>query len=730
MKESFKNQILKYLRHSDYRPVKLQKLARELGVSSDDYHHFKAAFDELRGAGLVAIRERSLIELRPLTGQVVGTFRANPKGFGFVTALEKDQHADLFIPPDSTADAVTGDIVSARVVRQTRRGGQIRYSGKIVEVLQRGQNKIVGTLRKGHQGWFVEPDGRAFVEPVSVDDVTAKNAHEKDKVVAEIITWPTEKYLARGVIVEVLGKAGRYESEINSIIRQYQLPELFDEDCLSQARLTAEMFEKNDSADREDITDKTIITIDPPDAKDFDDAISLEKDSEGKWVLGVHIADVSYFVPEGSPLDNQAKERGNSVYLPGKTLPMLPEILSNGICSLQPGQKRFVKSAYTTYDQQGKILSRRFANSSLCSTQRLTYEQADNALRGKTRDILPEVVKLLKDMEQLSRIIEKRRTKEGMLHLDLPETELVFDKAGRVIDAHPADTSYPHTIIEMFMVEANEAVAGLLDRLNVSFIRRIHPEPDVMSLKELSNLLRTVGLSFPKNPDRYDIQQLLESVKGKPSSPTVNMVVLRSLERAVYSPRNIGHYALASRHYSHFTSPIRRYADLLVHRLLENHLQKKSAPKDEDTDLVEIGKHITFTEERAEDAEKELKTVLILQMLSKKIGDVLDCVVTGLAGFGVFAQCNKFGIEGLIPLEQLGRDDWQYNQKGYCITGRHSGKVIHLGQPIKARIISVDVSSRRLSLAPAEPITEISQKQGKEKKERKQRKIKRTGRFK
>ena len=729
MKESFKNQILKYLRHSDYRPIKIHRLAKELAVSSEDYPQFKAAFDELRKAGSITIGPGSLIELRPLTGQVIGTFRANPRGFGFVTALEPDSHADLFIPPDSTADAVTGDIVAAKVVKQTRRGAQIRYSGKIVEILQRGQNKIVGTLRKGQQSWFVEPDGRAFVEPVTVDDITAKNANEKDKVVVEIINWPTEKYLARGVIVEVLGKAGRYESEISSVIRQFQLPDQFDEDCLAQARLAAKMFEKNQDVDREDITGKTIITIDPPDAKDFDDAISLEKDSDGNWLLGVHIADVSFFVTEGSPLDNQARERGNSAYLPGKTLPMLPEILSNGICSLQPGQKRFVKSSSTTYDSHGNVLSRRFANSVICSTQRLTYEQADKALCGKTGEVLPEVVRLLKDMEQLSRIIEDRRTKAGMLHLELPETELVFDKAGRVIDAHPADTSYPHTIIEMFMVEANEAVAGLLDRLNVSFIRRIHPEPDMMSLKELSNLLRTIGLAFPKNADRYDIQQLLESVKGKPSSPAVNMAVLRSLEKAVYSPRNIGHYALASRHYCHFTSPIRRYADLLIHRLLENYLQKKSPPRGDDSNLAEIGKHITFTERRAEDAEEELKTVLILQMLSKRIGEVLDCVVTGLAGFGIFAQCKKFGIEGLIPLEQLGSDDWQYNQKAYCITGRRSGKVIHLGQPIKAKIISVDVSARRLSLAPAEPIIKILQKQSKREKERIQRKPKRNPRL-
>ena len=729
MQESYKKLILKYLRQEGFRPLTLSKLAKELAVSNEDYTAFKAAFDELRSQSSVTVSHKSLIELRPLSGQVIGTFRANPKGFGFVTSLEPGSHEDLFIPPDSTADAVTGDIVAAKVVKQTRRGTQLRYSGKIIEILQRSTNKLVGVLKKTNQGWLVEPDGRAFVEPVSVDDITAKNAREKDKVVVEIINWPTEKYLARGVITEVLGRAGAYETETKSIIKQFQLPEEFDRSCLSQARQAAAEFDRADYSEREDITNKTIITIDPPDAKDFDDAISLENDSNNNRLLGVHIADVSYFLGQATALDKEAAERGNSVYLPGKTIPMLPEILSNGICSLQPGQKRLVKSVYITYDRNGSILSRRFANSILCSTQRLTYEQADKALRNKSADVKSEVVTLLKKMEQLSRDIEQRREKAGMLHLDLPETELVFDKAGRVIDAHPADTSYPHTIIEMFMVEANDAVASLLDSLNVTFIRRIHPEPDAMSFKDLANVLRTVGLSLPKSADRYDLQNLLRAVKGNEASYAVNMLVLRSLEKAVYSPRNIGHFALASRHYSHFTSPIRRYADLLVHRLLENYLSKKTMSENRDLDLAGIGKHITFTEQRADDAEEELKTVLILQMLSKRVGDVLDCAVSGLAGFGLFVRCQKFGIEGLIPIEHLQGDDWKYHQKAHCLIGRTSGKVIHLGLPIKSKIISVNIPARQLTLAPAEEIIKKSERPESRKKKNKPVRKRRSGRF-
>ena len=565
--------------------------------------------------------------------------------------------------------------------------------------------------------------GTGFLEPIAVDDVSAKGAKQKQKVVVEILSWPTTKYLARGVIIEVLGKAGRYESEIKSIIRQYHLPGEFEDDCIEQARQENANFNPEQPGDRDDITGKVIITIDPPDAKDFDDAISISKDSDGNWVLGVHIADVGNFIPPGSALDVEAKNRGNSVYLPGKTIPMLPEILSNGICSLQPGQKRFAKSVYITYGRKGNVLGRNFANSTIRSTQRLTYKEADRILKGSTKSVKPEVVELLKNMEALSRAIERRRAENGMLHLDLPETDLVMDKSGRVVDAHPADDSYPHTIIEMFMVEANDAAASVLDRLNVSFMRRIHPEPDSLSMQNLAKLVRAFGFSLPKNPDRAAIKNLLAAVKGKDCSLAVNLVVLRSFEKAQYSPLHIGHFALGSEHYCHFTSPIRRYADLLVHRVLENYLQKDLDSSDNKLELTEIGKHIGFTEQRAEDAERELRAVLILQMLSSRIGDELDCVVTGLAGFGVFVQCRKFGIEGLIRMDDLGPDVWKYDQKAQCIVGLRSASSVRLGQSIKVRIVSVNIGARQLNLIPVEPLVSAGREVKKSKATKKTRKV-------
>jgi ribonuclease R len=713
MPEIFKRKILKLLRHPDYKPLKLSKLAKALAVGAQEYQQFKAAFEQLRQAGQISLGSRNLLTLPDISSRFIGTFRANPKGFGFVTPLEPDAHEDLFIPPNAAADAMTGDIVAARVVKKGKRAGRMRYSGKVVEVLERANNRFVGTLLKTKAGWLVQPDGTVFTEPICVDDVTAKNAAEKDKVIVELLAYPTETYLARGVIIEVLGKAGRYDSEVNSIICQYHLPSVFDDACTRQARQVAGRFDPDRPGDREDMTGKTIITIDPPDAKDFDDAISLEKDHSGNWVLGVHIADVSTFIPPDSPLDNEARLRGNSIYLPAKTIPMLPEVLSNGICSLQPGQKRFVKSVYITYDRHGGILSRRFANSLISSAQRLTYQQADRILKGHTKDALPQVVELLKNMEFLSRLIESRRIENEMLHLDLPETELIMDKSGRITDARPADDSYPHTLIEMFMVEANEAVASLLERLDITFMRRIHPEPDSLSMKNLARLLRALGLAAPGCPVRRDLQNLLAAVKGSDSSLAVNLLILRSLEKAQYSPLSIGHFALASNCYCHFTSPIRRYADLLVHRLLELYLQNRLSEAKHislEQDLAGLGKHISFTEQRAEDAERELQAVLLLQMLSRRIGETMDGVVTGLANFGVFVRSQKFGIEGLIRTEDLGPDRWRYDQNTQSVTAVDSGCCIHLGRVMQVRIVSVNVPARQLNLCPAEPLFEKQSK--------------------
>lgn len=705
MIEIQKKRILKYLARRDYAPVRPAKLAELLSITSKGVDIFNDALEQLTQQGQIVIGSNRLINLPKIPSVITGIYRANRKGFGFVVPLLPNSYGDLFIAPGNELDSMPSDTVIARVMKRGHRGGEMSYHGVVTEIVERGLKQIVGKLYKQGSSWAVAPDGKDIFEPVMVDDITAKGAKANDKVVVEIIEYPHAGNYARGVITEVLGKAGLYDSEIRSTMIQYQLEEKFPDNCLDQARDAATHFDSNNLECREDITDQMLITIDPPDAKDFDDAISLSKNADGNWVLGVHIADVSTFIPMDSELDKEAHLRGNSVYLPGKVVPMLPEILSNGICSLQPDQKRYVKSAYITYDIKGNVLDREFANSLICSKARLTYTQADKILSGHTEDFSGPVVALVKDMNDLAKAIEKRRAKSGMIHLDLPETELVLNDDGKVVDANPADDCYPHTIIEMFMVEANEAVATLFDRFNIPFMRRIHPNPEPSRIKKLSRYVKICNFKMPRHLDRNAIQDLLDSVKGTSYSFAINTHVLRSLQRAEYAPQHVGHFALASTHYCHFTSPIRRYADLMIHRLLQAYIQKKlnMVGLEEvipEVTLATIGDHISWTEQNAVQAERDLKTVLILQMLSEHIGDELNCVVSGLTKFGVFVQCLKYGIEGMVELTDLGLDEWKFDEHSQCITGKHSGKTVHLGQAMKVTIVSVHVSGRKLNVAP------------------------------
>jgi len=722
MDKVYKKLILKFVSNKEYRPCNKTDLARNMGISHKDNPAFRKAFDELEKEDQIRVK-RGIIDLPKISGTVIGVFRSTKKGFGFVVPRKLNSSGDLFIPAEETLDAMDGDTVIAKVRRRGgMRGGQSRVGGKVLEIVERSRTIFTGTLLKNKSLWFVEPDGKDLKAMVIIDDITAKNGRDGDKVSFDIIEYPSGNSPARGVITEILGRSGQYDAELEAIIRTYSLPGEFDDKCVDQAKKASQIFaEKISDESYDDITDQMLITIDPPDAKDFDDAISLRKTSDGSFILGVHIADVSRFIAMDSPLDIEAKERGNSVYLPGKVIPMLPEILSNGICSLQPNQLRYAKSAYITYDENGKVLGSEFANSLVKSKARLTYLQADAALKGNRGDLSDEVVSLLSDMEFLAKAIERRRSDEGMIHLDLHDTELIMDDDGKVVDAEPAEDCYPHTIIEMFMVEANVAVAQMLDRFKVPFIRRIHPDPDQFSMKGVSDFARISGLRVPRSMDRRSIQDLLKKVHATDLEFAVNRFVLRSFEKAEYSPLNMGHYALASRHYSHFTSPIRRYADLTAHRLVQCYLEGKLTKVGVDEvlpegELVQIGRHISDCEIKATKAERELKKVLLLEMLSERIGDEMETVISGLTKFGVFVQCVKFGIEGLIPLHQLGNDDWQYEEKSQRITGHHSGVKITLGMPMRVRIVAVNVPGRHLDVAPLKPLANRYEKKKKSKK--------------
>jgi ribonuclease R len=756
----YTKRLLSHLAHPTYEPAVAHTLAADLGVPKEDIEAFFQAIKQLAANNQVVWGDDQVVRLPPMGKMLIGTFKRNPRGFGFIVPRDPVAHGDLFVPAPDTLDAMSGDIVRANVVHlsdRNRTPGKSPYVGVITEVIERKRKAFTGEIKRAGGQWLALPDGKALTDPVVLRDAASKNVKEGDKVAFEITIYPEGTMLAEGVITRVLGESGRPDVETAAVIEAYGLPGEFPESCVEQARdatATFDMDQKQlergaqlDPLVRLDLRDEYIITIDPPDAKDYDDAISIERLhppqtswGHGGWRLGVHIADVSHFIGPGSALDEEAKERGNSCYLPRLVIPMLPEILSNGICSLQEGVHRYVKSAYIDYDDAGRVRGATFKAGLIKSAKRLTYLEAQALIDGdaelakthaKTEPrYTDQLIETLKMMDRLSRVIRERRRKSGMIHLELPDVELVYDENGRVIDAVPEDDAYTHTLIEMFMVEANEAVARLFEELGVPLLRRIHPEPVPGNMEQLRDFVKVAGFKIPKSPTREELQALLDATAGSPAAPAVHFAVLRTLTRAEYSPALVGHFALASGAYAHFTSPIRRYADLTVHRALTRFLEETEnstkPPRsdgewrklgallreteecpDEGT-LTSIGSRLNLTEENAESAERELRQFLVLQLLENHIGEDFPALVTGVTANGVFVRLEKYLAEGLCRVEELpapqkdGRTinnpRWVMDRQSGSLVEQNTGRSYNIGDRLNVTVAEIDLARRQMTL--------------------------------
>lgn len=711
MDTSLEKRILDAVRQPGAPAMKPKALARKLRVKEDQYDDFKKILKRLLTRGEIELDRSRSIRTGGARSEILGVFRGLRSGGGIVRSkpAQGKVPVEVFIRPHHTKDAVTGDTVRTTIGRRPSSGERMP-AGRVLEVVERASVDFVGTIEVKGDETFVRLDGPVIPEPVYIADASAKNAKPGDKVVVEMLRFPSPQQFGEAVVTEVLGRSGDAQVDLLAIIRQFKLPDEFPEEVLLEARKQAKEFEKTTHwPERLDLTGETIITIDPVDAKDFDDAVSLTRNEQGHWRLGVHIADVAAFVPEGSIIDREARKRGTSVYLPGKVLPMIPETISNGLASLQQGRKRLTKSVFVEIDRLGRILHTEFANSVINVAKRFTYGNVqqhfdDLDAAAKKPEVTAaepafgaDLADLLKRMRELADLLRRRRRRNGMLEMAMPEAELEYDSDGRITGCHYHHQTESQRLIEEFMLTANEAVAQRLTDADVAFLRRIHPHPDPLKLKAFAQFAKSLGLVIENEQSRFDLQKVLVDTLGDPRQPAVHYALLRSLKEATYGPEVEGHFALASQHYCHFTSPIRRYPDLSVHRLLDLLIRKGKAGSDE-LELAKLGEYCSVTERRAAKAERELVKIKLLEYMRERIGQTIPMIVTSVEEYGLFCQGEDVPADGLLHVRNLPQDFYTLDRTTLTLSGSRAGNQFRLGSRLQCIIHRVDVAGRMLDL--------------------------------
>ncbi len=705
--KKFEQQIIDFLSRPNYKPIKASSLTKQMNLAKALLPKHKSALESLVNEGKVYVNSKGRLYPSSANGTLIGTIRKTSGGMGFLMPLGVIQVikgvTDIFVPPEDLHGAMDGDEVRVKLTKRRRREGQ--RCGFVETILSRSTNSFVGKyIEKSGQG-FVEVDKALFDRPIPVGDPGAKGASENDKVVIEMLRFPKRMDPGDAVLIKILGQHGAPGVDVQSIIYEFQLPTEFPEEALEEASRQAELFDETDLTDREDLTKTTIITIDPADARDFDDAISLSKTVNGNWLLGVHIADVAHFVEEGSPLDIEARNRATSIYLPGRVIPMLPEVISNGLASLQANKVRFAKTVFIEYTPEGIPISTEYHNSAIKVNRRFHYEQILEYLENPENDqqhIPAKIRQLIDSMHELAMILRKKRFEKGALELNLPEVELEMNKKGEVTGASESSHDVSHQMIEEFMLAANVAIAKSLHDKGIGFLRRAHADPDAAKLKAFGEFSETLGYPLKKFQSKKALQDLINKVKGTAHEQAINYALLRSMKQAEYSCDEIGHYALSESEYAHFTSPIRRYPDLTVHRTIGALVKFGSKAKKPDISfLKKMGLQCSMQERRAANAERELTKVKLLAYMEKHQDEEWDAVVTGVESFGFFCKAKRIPVEGLVHLSDLDDGDfYDYDQKARALIGRKTGREYRLGFPIRVKVDSIDIERRLLKWIP------------------------------
>lgn len=711
------DRLLDHVNKPGYKPQTPKALSKRLQVPHAQKNAFRDAIKQLVREGAVSFGKNHEVRSSQKPHLIRGTIRVIGSGAGFVRPEGDHAGEDIFIPGFAVGDAMSGDSVMVELAKGRSSMGP---RGIIADVVERATKQFVGTYtEKGGQG-YVTVDAGVIAEPVHVGDPGAKGAKPGDKVVLELVRYPTPERGGEGVLTEVLGPANSAAVETLSVIRAFGIPEHFSPQALEEARQQASQFNENNLHGRRDFTKNLIITIDPVDAKDFDDAVSIRFDVTKKhWYVDVHIADVAHFVPVGTELDREAKDRATSVYLPQRVIPMLPEVISNHLASLQEGQLRYVQSVLMEFDQTGEPIHTEYVRSAIRVTKRFAYEQVSAFYQeydaqqpsraggvsplGGPGETLDDIKKMLLLLRQFTLIRRKRRHKQGSLELSMPEIELEYDNDHRVVGAHVASHDIAHQVIEECMLSANEAVATKLNDLKVPFLRRIHPAPEPVKLEDFLTFAKALGYEVNRHTptDRFQLQRLLKQSAQRPDQYAVHYALLRSLKQAIYSSKEEGHYALASKQYCHFTSPIRRYPDLTVHRLLTRwQVTGKVGGDQRELDL--LGEHCSNMERRADKAEEELIKIRLLDYLSDKLGSVWKAIITGVENFGFFCTPTQLPVDGLVRIAALADDYYHYDETTHSLIGTRKKKRFRLGDTVWVEVARVDVYRRRLDFRVVE----------------------------
>ena len=683
--------ILDFMNDAEYVPMKAKEMAIILNVPKDRYNELLETLNRLEADLKIVKNKKNRYKINEQK-ILEGTYRRNSKGFGFVKIDGEDD--EIYISKQNSNKAFNGDKVIIKIIEEANKDRS--REGKVIKVIEHAKNTVVGTFEFNRNFGFVVPDDKSFGTDIFISKANIGKARNGHKVLVEITKYPEGNRHAEGKILEVLGRPNEAGVDMLSLIKEYGLPSVFPEEVVKEAKSKGDKIDKNKIENRIDLRDKEIFTIDGEDAKDLDDAVRVEKLEDGNYLLEVHIADVSEYVKQDSFLDKEAYLRGTSIYMLGRVIPMLPRELSNGICSLNMNEDRFTLSCSMVINDKGEVVDSKVYKGIIRVTERMNYNDVQKILDKSDEKVLKRYEKYIPEFElmgELATIIKNRRLEKGYINLDLPESKIELDQDGWAIDIHKYETHFSNEIIEQFMLTANETIAEKFYWLNAPFIYRIHEEPDIDKIKEANKFLYNMNLKIKANKDKIHSKafaMVLDEVKGKEEERVVSNLLLRTLKLARYSDENMGHFGIASKYYCHFTSPIRRYPDLFIHRIISYYLK---CGYDVDNEFLEKYRVLanqaainsSEREKIATKTEREADKIKKAEFMEKHIGEEYEGVVSSITSFGMFVELENT-VEGLVGFRDIGNEYFIYDQDRKILVGENSKKTFKIGDIVKIRV--------------------------------------------